>query len=50
LVTWEINDPFNYLVLSVPLPFECETLASPGEPYLAVSVRVELVTVGDLLN
>jgi AraC-type transcriptional regulator N-terminus len=22
-------DPFNYLVLSVPLPFECETLATP---------------------
>jgi AraC-like DNA-binding protein len=42
-------DPFNYLVLSVPLPFECETLATPEEPYLAVSVQVDPVTVGELL-
>jgi AraC-like DNA-binding protein len=42
-------DPFNYLVLSVPLPFECETQATPEEPYLSVSVRVDPVTVGELL-
>jgi AraC-like DNA-binding protein len=42
-------DPFNYLVLSVPLPFECETLATLEEPYLSVSVRVDPVTVGELL-
>jgi AraC-like DNA-binding protein len=42
-------DPFNYLVLSVPLPFECETQATPEEPYLAVSVRVDPVMVGELL-
>jgi AraC-like DNA-binding protein len=44
-----IYDPFNYLVLSVPLPFECETQATPEEPYLAVSVQVDPVTVGELL-
>lgn len=44
-----VLDPFNYLVLSVPLPFECETQATPEEPYLAVSVRVDPVTVGELL-
>jgi AraC-like DNA-binding protein len=44
-----IYDPLNYLVLSVPLPFECETQATPKEPYLAVSVRVDPVTVGELL-
>jgi AraC-like DNA-binding protein len=44
-----IYDPYNYLVLSVPLPFECETLATPEEPYLAVSVRVDPVMVGELL-
>lgn len=44
-----IYDPFNYLVLSVPLPFECETQATPDEPYLAVSVRVDPVMVGELL-
>src|ERR1035437_4416603 len=32
-------DAHNYLVLSVPLPFECETEASPEEPMLAVSIR-----------
>ena len=42
-------DPFNYLVLSVPLPFECETQATPEEPYLAVSVEVDPVKVGELL-
>ena len=44
-----LYDPFNYLVLSVPLPFECETLATLEEPYLSVSVRVDPVTVGELL-
>jgi hypothetical protein len=42
-------DPFNYLVLSVPLPFECETQTTPEEPFLAVSVRVDPTTVGELL-
>ncbi|HEX2769878.1 MAG TPA: AraC family transcriptional regulator [Geobacteraceae bacterium] len=44
-----IYDPFNYLVLPVPLPFECETQASPEEPYLAVSMQVDPVMVGELL-
>ena len=44
-----VYDPYNYLVLSVPLPFECETQATPEEPYLAVSVRVDPVMVGELL-
>jgi len=42
-------DPHNYLVLSVPLPFECETEASPEEPMLAVSIRVDLAVLGELL-
>ena len=42
-------DAFNYLVLSVPLPFECETQCTPDEPYLAVSVRVDPAMVGELL-
>ena len=42
-------DPHNYLVLSVPLPFECETEASPEEPLLAVSIRVDLAVLGELL-
>lgn len=42
-------DPGNYLVLSVPLPFECETQASPEEPLLGLSVPVEPAVLGELL-
>jgi hypothetical protein len=33
--------PDHYLVLSVPLPMECETEATPEEPLLAVAVQVD---------
>jgi AraC-like DNA-binding protein len=42
-------DAHNYLVLSVPLPFECETEASPQRPMLAVSIRMDLAVLGELL-
>jgi len=42
-------DANNYLVLSVPLPFECEIDASPQEPLLAVNIRVDSAVLGDLL-
>lgn len=42
-------DAHNYLVLSVPLPFECECQAEPDEPFLAFSVRVESALLADLL-
>ena len=42
-------DAHNYLVLSVPLPFECETEASPERPMLAVSIRVDLAVLAELL-
>ncbi len=42
-------DAHNYLVLSVPLPFECETEAGPDGPMLAVSIRVDLAVLGELL-
>src|SRR5437016_2065566 len=35
-------DARNYLVLTVPLPFECETEASADGPFLGVSIRVDL--------
>src|SRR5215471_6633572 len=38
-------DAHNYLVLSVPLPFECETEASPDVPLLAARIRVDLATL-----
>ncbi len=34
-----VYDPFNYLVLSVPLPVECEWEASPEEPLLLVGIK-----------
>lgn len=42
-------DRDNYLVLSLPMPFECETEAAPDGPMVAVSVRVDLPTVAELL-
>jgi AraC-like DNA-binding protein len=42
-------DSHNYLVLSVPLPFECEIEANPVEPLLVVIVQVDPATVSELL-
>ena len=42
-------DPNNYLVLSVPLPFECETEAGAEGPMLGISVRVVPSVVSDLV-
>src|SRR5690606_17593459 len=42
-------DPLHYLVLSVPLPFSTETDASLEEPLLAVSVRLDMAAVADLI-
>ena len=44
-----IYDAQQYLVLSVPLPFECETEATPEKPILAISIRVDLTVVAELL-
>jgi AraC-like DNA-binding protein len=42
-------DAYNYLVLSVPLPAECETEASPEEPLLLLSIHVEPTMLGEML-
>lgn len=42
-------DPTNYLVLSVPLPFECETEGSPEEPMLGISISVTPAVVAEVL-
>jgi len=44
-----IYDAQHYLVLSVPLPFSTETEASEAEPMLAVSLRLDLTAVADLV-
>ena len=42
-------DAKNYLVLSVPLPFECETQATPDCPMLAVYVHMQREVIAELL-
>jgi len=42
-------DSYNYLVLSVPLPAECEWDASPEEPILLASIDVEPTMLGEML-
>ena len=42
-------DPDHFLVLSVPLPFECETEATPDTPMLGISIRADLSVVAELI-
>ncbi|MCP4114689.1 MAG: AraC family transcriptional regulator [Desulfobacteraceae bacterium] len=46
---YEYN-PDNYLVLSVPLPAECETMATPSEPLLALMVDIDLGMLGRIIG
>jgi AraC-like DNA-binding protein len=42
-------DPLNYLVLSVPLPLECEVFAPKEKPLLGFKVKVDATIIGELL-
>jgi AraC-like DNA-binding protein len=42
-------DAYNYLVLPVPMPAECETEASPLEPLLLLAINVEPTMLGEML-
>ena len=42
-------DPQQFLVLSLPLPFESETIGTSEEPMLAVSIRINLSVVAELI-
>ncbi|RKP43505.1 AraC family transcriptional regulator [Trinickia fusca] len=44
-----VYDAQQYLVLAVPLPFECETEASEQEPLLAISIGIDLSVIAELL-
>jgi AraC-like DNA-binding protein len=44
-----LYDPLNYLVLSVPMPLECETTASQEKPMLGIKIKVDAATVGEIL-
>lgn len=42
-------DAHNYLVLSAPMPFECETEVGPDGPLLAVCIHIDLAVLGELI-
>ena len=46
IFTYDAN---HFLVLSVPLPFECETLASPDGPLLGLTIAVTPTAVTELI-
>src|SRR3954471_9322297 len=41
-------DANHFLLLSVPMPFEAETFATPDEPLLGVSIKIDLGVAADL--
>ena len=43
-----VYDANNYLVLSVPLPFECEAETANGEPLLGISVRMDIDVISEV--
>jgi AraC-type transcriptional regulator N-terminus len=42
-------DAYHYLVLSVPIPAECETEASPEEPLLLLAINIEPTMLGEMM-
>src|SRR5260221_5445703 len=44
-----VYDANHYLVVSVPVSFECETEGSPAKPMLAVKIGVTAAAVTELL-
>ena len=43
-------DPDNYLVLSTPIPLDCETIASPEEPLLGMTIDIDLKVLHELIS
>jgi AraC-like DNA-binding protein len=43
-------DANHYLVISVTMPFECETFASPEEPLLGLYVDIDMSQLHDLIG
>jgi len=41
--------PGSYLVQTLPLPFECETLATPQQPMLGLQVRIDPAVLSELV-
>lgn len=45
-----VYDPDHYLVLSVPLPVECEAMIAPGEPLLSLTVDIDLHMLSGIIE
>ena len=43
-------DPGQYLVQTLPLPFECETYGSPKAPLLGISVRLDPALLSEMVT
>ncbi|MDX2470060.1 MAG: AraC family transcriptional regulator [SAR324 cluster bacterium] len=43
-------DRNNYLVLTVPLPLECEALVKPNEPLLGLMLDIDIPTLNSIIN
>lgn len=43
-------DPNHYLVLSVPIPAECEASVTEGEPFLAVFMDIDMVMLNEIIG
>jgi len=43
-------DANNYLVTSVPIPFECETLATSEAPFLGLYIDIEMTVLHELIG
>lgn len=43
-------DPGQYLVQTLPLPFECETYGSPEAPLLGISVRLDPALLSEMVT
>ncbi len=44
-----LYDPENYLLMTVPLPFECETIASVENPLVGIAISIDIPMLQDLL-
>ena len=42
-------DARNFLMLTTPVPADCQTVAGKGEPFLAIAVRIDLNTLSELI-
>lgn len=43
-------NPQNYLVLTVPIPAECETFANKAEPLLAVTIDIDTIFLNQIVH